>query len=206
VRSDGSASLLWPDGSVAVTLDIADSGGGYRLLAMHKSVVCVAASWDSNGGFAQWPNGALALVWGNKDGSGAAYGPDGGARRALQRRRRGRDVLAEPLRLALDQHFVLQLSPRCASVTLEFECEGTAMCLSTAHGALFQHDTGMVAALEYPAGAAGLKLCTTEQQSSDNVDETVELLARARALLASSHGEALACEPTSETTNDAGTH
>jgi hypothetical protein len=48
---------------------------GYRLLAMYRSIVGVAASFDSNGGFVQWPNGQLMLVWDRK--KGTAYGPDG---------------------------------------------------------------------------------------------------------------------------------
>jgi hypothetical protein len=50
---------------------------GYRLLAMYRSIVGVAASFDSNGGFVQWPNGQLMLVWDRKEGT--AYGPDGRA-------------------------------------------------------------------------------------------------------------------------------
>lgn len=179
VRSDGSASLLWPEGGVACTLDRApDAGGGYRLLAMHRSVVCVAASWDSGGGFAQWPNGGLALVWGEKDGSGAAYEREGGARRALRRRRRGSAVLAEPLQLVLDQHLTVLLSPLCSSLTLAFECDGVAMRVSTVHGALCQHGGGTAVRVIDSVGPR-------PGDCSDG-DDTADILARARALVAAS--------------------
>lgn len=46
---------------------------GYRLLAMHRNVagaqLQVAASFDSNGGFVQYPNGQLMLVWDKKEGT-----------------------------------------------------------------------------------------------------------------------------------------
>lgn len=88
VRSDGSASLLWPDGSMAATLD-AETGfdGAYRLLAMYRSIVGVAASFDSNGGFVQYPAGGLMLVWNKKDGIGTAYAPDGAVTHSFNSRR-----------------------------------------------------------------------------------------------------------------------
>jgi hypothetical protein len=103
ISSDGSASLTWPEGAMAASLDpeepspagsIASSGGaplgsssrvgaaavppilGYRMLAMYRSIVGVAVSCDSSGGFVQWPNGQLMLVWNKKEG-GTAYDPDG---------------------------------------------------------------------------------------------------------------------------------
>ncbi|WIA12131.1 hypothetical protein OEZ85_012204 [Tetradesmus obliquus] len=79
VRSNGSAALQWPDGAMAASLDpqADDSAGGYRLLAMYRSVVGVAASFDASGGFVQYPSGALMLVWNKKDGEGKCYAPDG---------------------------------------------------------------------------------------------------------------------------------
>jgi hypothetical protein len=44
---------------------------------MYRSITCVAASFDSSGGFVQWPNGQLMLVWSRKEREGTAYGPDG---------------------------------------------------------------------------------------------------------------------------------
>lgn len=105
IHSDGSASLTWPEGSMAATLDaeepppngsIASTGGsstasslplikGYRLLAMYRTITGVAASFDSSGGFVQWPNGQLMLVWNKKDGT--AYGPDGRVTHTFNNRR-----------------------------------------------------------------------------------------------------------------------
>ncbi len=48
---------------------------GYRMLAMYRSITGVAASFDSSGGFVQWPSGQLMLVWDKKEGK--AYAPDG---------------------------------------------------------------------------------------------------------------------------------
>jgi hypothetical protein len=89
VSSDGSAALQWPDGSMAATLDPDDSaaGGGYRLLAMYRSVVGVAASFDGSGGFVQHPSGALMLVWNKKDGEGKCYLPDGSITHSFNSRR-----------------------------------------------------------------------------------------------------------------------
>lgn len=100
IHSNGSASLTWPEGGMAASLDPEEAlqtGGtasstrstsssvsatsppiqGYRLLAMYRSITCVAASFDSSGGFVQWPNGQLMLVWSKKERQGTAYGPDG---------------------------------------------------------------------------------------------------------------------------------
>lgn len=78
VRSDGSAAIQWPEGSMAAALDVESSmNGAYRLLAMYRSVTGAAASFDSNGGFVQYPTGSLMLVWNKKDGIGTCYGPDG---------------------------------------------------------------------------------------------------------------------------------
>jgi hypothetical protein len=87
VRSDGSAALQWPDGAMAATLDPEDSAGSYRLLAMYRSVVGVAASFDSSGGFVQYPSGALMLVWNRKDGDGKCYLPDGTITHSFNSRR-----------------------------------------------------------------------------------------------------------------------
>lgn len=89
VRSDGSAALQWPDGAMAASLDpqADDSAGGYRLLAMYRSVVGVAASFDASGGFVQYPSGALMLVWNKKDGEGKCYAPDGSITHGFNSRR-----------------------------------------------------------------------------------------------------------------------
>jgi hypothetical protein len=103
IHSDGSASLSWPEGSMAATLDpenhvvpgsmasTSSSAGapapikGYRLLAMYRTITGVAASFDSTGGFVQWPSGQLMLVWNRKDGT--AYGPDGRVTHTFNNRR-----------------------------------------------------------------------------------------------------------------------
>lgn len=97
IHSNGSASLTFPEGGMAASLDPEEApptGGsrstssssvsatsppiqGYRLLAMYRSITCVAASFDSSGGFVQWPNGQLMLVWSKKERQGTAYAPDG---------------------------------------------------------------------------------------------------------------------------------
>lgn len=104
IHSDGSANVTWPEGSMAATLDpeeppvagsIASTSSsspgapapikGYRLLAMYRTITGVAASFDSTGGFVQWPNGQLMLVWNRKDGT--AYGPDGRVTHTFNNRR-----------------------------------------------------------------------------------------------------------------------
>ena len=99
IHSDGSASLAWPEGSLAVTLDVEEVVPassrrpgtstppikGYRMLAMYRSITGVAASFDSSGGFVQWPNGQLMLVWDGKDGK--AYAPDGAVTHSFTNRR-----------------------------------------------------------------------------------------------------------------------
>jgi hypothetical protein len=52
---------------------------------MHHTITGVAASFDSTGGFVQWPNGQLMLVWNRKDGT--AYGPDGRVTHTFNNRR-----------------------------------------------------------------------------------------------------------------------
>lgn len=75
---------------------------GYRLLAMYRNVTGVAASFDSSGGFAQWPNGQLMLVWNKLKREGRAYNADGTTSCSFTARRCGADLL-----------FVL---PGCASM------------------------------------------------------------------------------------------
>jgi hypothetical protein len=58
---------------------------GYRMLAMYRSITGVAASFDSSGGFVQWPSGQLMLVWDKKDGT--AYAPDGRVTHSFTNRR-----------------------------------------------------------------------------------------------------------------------
>lgn len=78
VRGDGSAAVQWPDGAMAASLDTETGmNAAYRVLAMYRSVVGVAASFDSNGGFVQYPDGSIMLVWNKKDGIGTCYAPDG---------------------------------------------------------------------------------------------------------------------------------
>lgn len=101
VHSDGSASITWPEGGMAASLDAEEappagsigSGTGsstppikgYRMLAMYRSITGVAASFDSSGGFVQWPSGQLMLVWDKKDGT--AYAPDGRVTHSFTNRR-----------------------------------------------------------------------------------------------------------------------
>jgi len=129
IHSDGSASLSWPEGSMAATLDpeepppagsIASSSGfpsgssvapikGYRLLAMYRTVTGVAASFDSSGGFVQWPNGNLMLVWNKRDGT--AYSPDGRATHNFTSRRWGTGVACTPHMKRVMILLVQQLDP-----------------------------------------------------------------------------------------------
>ena len=79
VRSDGSALVYWPSGTIAATLDPEDAvtTSKYRLLAMYAPSGNVAATFDSAGGFLQHASGALMLVWNRRDGQGSLYDAEG---------------------------------------------------------------------------------------------------------------------------------
>lgn len=112
VRGDGSACVYYPSGDLAASLDPdnttssstgrASGGGGkadgsrgssagggrFRLLAMYAgSNGNVAASYDSGGGFVQYPSGALALLVSGSSGLGTHYNPGGAVLRRWHLRR-----------------------------------------------------------------------------------------------------------------------
>jgi hypothetical protein len=76
VRYDGSASAKYPNGSLAVSVDVEQEG--YRLYAAFRSSGGVAASFDSEGnGFANTANGSTCFTT-HRDTGGFAVAPDGG--------------------------------------------------------------------------------------------------------------------------------
>ncbi|GIL46629.1 hypothetical protein Vafri_3582 [Volvox africanus] len=121
VRRDGSAAAFWPGGDMAVTVD-AEYGNAYATLAgssegssdgsgeadgsssrasvapvSYKMMVMyraggVAVSWDTMGGFVQYPSGGLMLMYSRSTGSGTCYSPSG----EITRRWRDLDAAAAP--------------------------------------------------------------------------------------------------------------
>ncbi len=73
---DGSVTVQWPSsGDIAITVDADHSHAPptYRMLAMYRHTCGVAASWDQNGGFIQYPNGTVCMNYSvstSKTGSG----------------------------------------------------------------------------------------------------------------------------------------
>ncbi|KAF8071224.1 hypothetical protein HT031_001307 [Scenedesmus sp. PABB004] len=211
VRSDGSAALTWPDGSLAASLDAADDGAGggaaagaaaappasYRLLAMHRSVLGVAASFDAGGGFAQYADGSLALVWSARDGGGTAYAPGGAVTHAFNTRRRGAAPRCDVV-LHLGPHLTATFVAATRELVLAFDCDGCAARLSSLHGAVLPPppggggDEGCATALLEAAAAAARappSLAAAEPAASVGGSDTAALLARARALMAAEFGD-----------------
>ncbi|GAX82492.1 hypothetical protein CEUSTIGMA_g9919.t1 [Chlamydomonas eustigma] len=88
-KRDGSVVSYWPNGDLAVTVDVdytsaelcpGGEGQAYRLFAMYRHTGNVAASFESGsaGGFVQYPNGNVAMIV-NSEG-GKTFSPSGEAR------------------------------------------------------------------------------------------------------------------------------
>eukprot|EP00798_Chlamydomonas_sp_ICE-L_P023717 gene23717-9268_t len=146
VRHEGSVASTWPNGDLAVTVDVENAeaaasspqegGPAFKMLAMSRQAGNVAVSFDSGSGFIQagnvavsfdlgsgfiqYPNGGIAIMLSQSTGSGTVYSPDGSA--TLKWTKDGPDNPPH-VDVQLDQHMGVRYSPAQDVLTLYFLCE-----------------------------------------------------------------------------------
>eukprot|EP00775_Hariotina_reticulata_P003626 gene3626-3888_t len=190
VRSDGSMSCTWPEGGLAVSLDPEEQGGrsiGYRLLAMYPTGSCVAVSFDSSGGFVQYPGGQLMLVWSRKDGGGTCYAADGTITHTFSSKKKAL-YLKQDLTVRLSEHFEMGLAAADLDLQLGFCCQECHITASLRDGPVLAERVGLLEAKAELGSSHGMNMTSPARGMPQGEEASAEAQTNATGVTAAAEG------------------
>lgn len=136
IRADGTASAQYPNGGVAVAVDVDDAdsapGGTFKLFATYCSSGMAAANFDAGSGYVQWTKGNLLAAVRDQD--LVMYDKKGVV---AKRHKMGMEAEPEPVVMQLDSALKLEFNLATKKPTLHFTSDGIAQTFIPGEGDSF---------------------------------------------------------------------